>query len=446
MSGILAGAATTDITPLLGVSIAGLFDDRKAVDIDDPLHAKAVVLDDGDCRIAMVVLDLIGVAGEHAQAIRALVSENTGIPGDHVLIACTHTHTGPTIQDIYDCKHDEAYVQWMIRRAADTVSLAVCRLQPARIAWGEGEQHDLVFCRRFRMRDGSVKMNPGRGNPNIVSATSPVDPVVGVLYIEDAHGQPLAVVSRYSLHYVGTDNDYAISADYFGHFANIMRRVLGEGCTTLLFNGTSGQINNVNVFDRRQEGGHRQARRVAVALAGEVLKVIGRLHPQKECALSAARVPVLLPRQEVTAKDLAVAERILASDQPPDNEHFSWVVGPIEGAILRICAEDAPVLAAMPRELPSEVQVLRIGDSAWVGLPGEIFTEIGMSIREASPAPHTFVIELANDNHGYIPTDHAFLHEGGYETFANRWSPLGPGSEGVLRENALRLIRELFSA
>jgi neutral ceramidase len=447
MASLMAGAATTDITPSLGASIAGYFHDRKAEDVDDPLHAKAVVLDNGECRIAMVVLDLLGISGEYVKAIRDLVTESTGIPGENVLVACTHTHTGPTIQDIYDCKHDEDYIKWMIRRAADAVSLAVRRLQPARIAWDEGEQPDPLFCRRFRMRDGSVKMNPGRGNPDAIAPTSPIDPVVGVLYIEDAQRQPLAVIARYSLHYVGTDNNNAISADYYAHFADVMGRVLGAGCTTLLFNGTSGQINNVDVQGPApQQSGAKQARKVAIALAGEVLKVIGRMRLVDSCVLGSASEKIKLPRMKITAEDVEAAKQILETGQAPSDKPFSWVTGPISGPILKICAEDAPILAAMPPELPSEVQVLRIGDSAWVGLPGEIFTEIGIAIRAGSPTPHTFAVELANDNRGYIPTDHALLHEGGYETFANRWSPLGPGTEGVLRETALRLLEQLFEA
>ncbi|MGI6083463.1 MAG: hypothetical protein ACOYEP_11395 [Limnochordia bacterium] len=447
MADLMAGAATMDITPLLGASIAGLFHDRKAEDVSDPLHAKAVVLDNGECRLAMVILDLIGISGEYVKVIRELVTESTGIPGENVLIACTHTHTGPTIQDIYDCKHDEEYVQWMIRRVADTVTMANRRLQPARIGWGEGELPEPLFCRRFRMRDGSVKMNPGRGNPNALTPTSPIDPVVGVLYIEDANGKPLAVIARYSLHYVGTDNGNAISADYFAHFADIMGQALGADCTTLLFNGTSGQINNVDVKGSApQDSGHKQARKVATALAGEVLKVIGNMRLVDSCVLASASEQIMLPRVKITDEDLRAAEHILEHGEAPNDKPFSWLVGPITGPMLKISAEDTPVLAAMPPELPSETQVLRIGDSAWVSLPGEIFTEIGIAIKDGSPTPYTFPVELANDNRGYIPTDHALLHEGGYETYASRWSPLGPGSEGVLRDTALRLLKQLFEA
>jgi hypothetical protein len=113
--------------------------------------------------------------------------------------------------------------------------------------------------------------------------------------------------------------------------------------------------------------------------------------------------------------------------------------------ILRHFAADAEFLSRLPAELATEVQALRIGDSAWVGLPGEIFVEIGLAIKAAAPVPATFVIGLANDNLGYIATDKALREEGGYETFASRWSRAGAGAEGILRDAAADLLGGLFA-
>ncbi len=441
-----AGAAELDITPPLGTLLAGSFEERRAEDIHDPLLAKAVVIESEGTRIALVALDLIAIMGEEVQKIRRRIAEHTDIPPEHVMIGCTHTHTGPLTRDIRSMKRDEAYIDWVVTRAADSVRLALRRVQPARISWGRGEQHDISFCRRFRMRDGTVRMNPKFGDPDIVEPVSPIDPAVGVLYIQDIHGNPLAVVAQFSLHYVGTDDSNAVSADYYGYFAEVMRSQLGPECVPLLLNGTSGQIINSNRMGKPGVRGDRQARRVATALAGEVLKVIARSPLVEACDLAVASMTVELTRKRITDADVAMARRILQGDRPGEpSGPFSYVVGsPIPEAMWPIYSEHVLGLAQMPTRIPAEVQVLRIGESAWVALPGEIFTEIGLAIKDDSPVPNTFVVGIANDFLGYIPTDRAFAEEGGYETWARTGAPVGPGAEGILVSAAGELLGRLF--
>lgn len=441
-----AGAAQTDITPHLGAFLTGSFTPRPAEDVDDPLYAKAVVLDDGATRLAMVALDLIAIPSEEVSRIRTLIAEHTDIPSSNVMIGCTHTHTAPQTRRSSTVPRDDSYVDWLVHRVADTVRLAVRRLEPARIAWGQGEQHDISFCRRYLMTDGTVRTNPGRpglagdDKPRIVKPVSPIDPAVGVLTVESEDGRPLAIVAQFSLHYVGTDNSLAISADYYGHFANVMRRHLGQECIPLLFNGTSGQINNIDPLGPpRETRGHAQARKVASALAGEVLKVMARIHSRTDCSLAASSVTVQLPCKRVTEEDRTIAQKILAGNDPhPDKGPFSFVVGqPIPPALR---PHYAGLVSNMPSHVDAEVQALRIGDSAWVALPGEIFVEIGLAIKQNAPVSDTFVVGLANDSLGYIATDHALTQEGGYET----WSTMGVGSEGVLVETSGRLLSQLF--
>lgn len=435
-----AGAAETDITPHLGSLLTGHFHAREAIDIDDPLYSKAVVLDDGTTRLAIVALDLIAIPRDVVQNIRTLISEHVDIPPENILIGCTHTHTGPQARaGSPTIPRDEAYVKWLIPRVSDSVRLAVNRLQPARIAWGQGEQHDISFCRRFLMKDGTVRTNPGR-NPDIVKPTSPIDPAVGVLSVETLDGNPLAVIAQFSLHYVGTDNALHISADYYGHFAKVMRRHLGDECIPLLLNGTSGQINNVDPLGpERETRGHAQAKKVASALAGEVLKVMAKIRSTTECKLGAESVMVKLPCKQATEQDIEIAKQIIAGDDPlPGEGPFSYVVGqPIRESMrphyARLVLESTDAMDA-------EIQVLRVGDSAWVALPGEIFVEMGLAIKKDSPVSDTFVVGLANDSLGYLATDHAITNEGGYET----WGRAGVGTEGVLVGTAGHLLSNLF--
>jgi len=97
MSELIAGAAQVDITPGLGAHLCGYFNDRRATDILDPLHAKAIALSDGETTLGFVICDLIVVPTEVVDAAKAMVKERTGIGPESILIAGTHTHTGPAI-------------------------------------------------------------------------------------------------------------------------------------------------------------------------------------------------------------------------------------------------------------------------------------------------------------------------------------------------------------
>ncbi|MFA9477766.1 neutral/alkaline non-lysosomal ceramidase N-terminal domain-containing protein [Phycisphaerales bacterium AB-hyl4] len=447
MAQLRAGAAELDITPWLGIAIAGYFIPRKAEDIHDPLRAKALVLDDGRTRLAMVVLDLLGLGRADVQAIRAQVAEATDIAADCVMVTCTHTHTGPAVRQPGEPEREDAYVQWMIRRAADAVRIAELRLQPARLATGRGELHGVCFCRRWRMRDGSVRMNPEPGDPDIVEPTSPVDPTVGLLYVEDSAGQPLAVLAQYGLHFVGTDNGRHISADYFGHFADAIRRILGPACQPMLMNGTSGQVNNLNPLNPNRLRGHQQGKRVAAALAAEVVRIIATITPTAEATLASATEHIALPRKRVTADDVELAEKIIAqSETNPMEGRFSYVVGqpiPANLVVERYAKGCRKLYELDGQPIEAEVQAFRIGDSGWVALPGEIFVEIGLAIKDQSPLSQTFVIGLANDYLGYIPTDHALQHEGGYETWATPRNAVGVGAETILCRAADRVLAQV---
>src|SRR6266849_10201862 len=139
---LLAGAATSVITPALGVSICGAMQDRRAESIHDDLHARSLVLDNGDTRVALVVLDLIAARKEWLSEIKHQINSYTGIPLAHILISCTHTHSAPTSVPVFQSNVETEYLKWAAPRVADSVRIAVQRLQPARIGWGVGrEEH-----------------------------------------------------------------------------------------------------------------------------------------------------------------------------------------------------------------------------------------------------------------------------------------------------------------
>lgn len=258
-----AGAAASNITPELGCSINGGFQDGKALQIHDELHARCLVLDDGKVKLALVIVDNCVIQRSIFDDAKRQISEATGLPVENMLMSATHAHSCGTLTPVGQSEPDPAYQKFVARRIADGVRRALNNLAPARIGWGYGEVPQHVFNRRWRMKDGTmppnpfgrsndrVRMNPGVGNPNLTEPAGPTDPQVWFLSVQSVDGRPIALYANYSLHYVGGVGPGHISADYFGAFADRIQELLGADrldppFVGMMTNGTSGDINNVN--------------------------------------------------------------------------------------------------------------------------------------------------------------------------------------------------------
>jgi hypothetical protein len=445
-----AGSATSNITPWLGTAIPGGFRPRYAEDVDDELLAKALVIDNGETRLAMVTCDLIAVTQKMADGVKARIAERCGIPPEHVMVNATHTHTAASVADLLGVKEDAEYTDWAPMKIADAVELAARRLRPARIGFASVDEGRISFHRRWHMKDGTVQMNPGVGRPDLIRPVGPIDPELAMMYVEGTDGTPISAVANFSLHYVGTDNGGAISADYFGHFFRLMRRYLGETCVPLLWNAASGQINNIDYSGRTKwtARGHQQARKMANVLAGHMITEIQFMEMRETLELSGALGVLEFPRKPITPEDLATAEKILAALVGTYDKYttgpFSWVVGqPIPKDRVDIYALECQRLAKLPRKLTAPVQVLRLGEARIVALPGEIFVEIGLDIKSKVAAKPTFLVSLANGYIGYVCTDEALKEHGGYETWAAMSSLGGVGTAPAMESLVISLMRQL---
>ena len=425
-----AGSATANITPPLGTRIPGGFRPRYAENVDDELFAKAVVIDNGTTRIAIVTCDLIAIPEKVADAAKARIADRCDIPAAHVMVNATHTHTAVAIADLLGVDEDPGYTEWVPLKIADAVELAVWRLKPARVGFASVDEERITFNRRWHMKDGTVRFNPGIENPDLVEPTGTIDPEVAMMYVEATDdGTPISAVANFSLHYIGTDNGSALSADYFGHFDRLMKHYLGDTCTSLLWNAASGQINNTDFSGRTKwtASGHRQAVKMANVLAGHFIVEMQLMEMHETLDLSGDLSTLMFQRKEITAGDLKVAEQVLSVPQGTYDAYetgpFSWVVGqPIPQALVDVYAHECQRLAKLPAQMTAPVQVIRLGEAAIVALPGEVFVETGMNIKSKSDANPTFLVSLANGYIGYICTDKALIEEGGYETWAAKSS------------------------
>ncbi len=444
--GLQAGAATSNITPWLGVTMPGSFHARYGEDVHDELFAKALVIDNGNVRIAMVTCDLIAMPEEIVNAVKARIEERCGIPPARVMVNATHTHSGAGVSNLLGMGENEGYATWLPLKVADAVALGTKRMQPARVGFASVKEDRIAFYRRWRMKDGTVRMNPGVNNPDLVSPVGEIDPELGVMYVEGVDGTPISAVANFSLHYVGTGNAGDVSADYFGQFFSLMRHYLGGNCVPLLWNAASAQINNNDYSGERvwRDRGYAQAKRMANVLAGHVLTEIQLMEMRENLTLGAATERLSFSRKVITEGDLAVAKQILAGGYDYDEGPFSWVVGqPVPKDRVAVYAKQCQRLAKLPELMTAPVQALRLGDAAIVALPGEIFVESGFRIKARSSASPLLLVSLANGYIGYVCTDEALTREGGYETWAGMSSLGGVGTAPALEELSLSLLRAL---
>jgi hypothetical protein len=437
MSRLHAGAAQLDITPGLGTHLIGYFEDRVATDILDPLNAKAVVLSEGDTTLGFVICDLIVVPGPVVEAAKARIQEQTGVPPENVLIAGTHTHTGPAIVGALGTPAEEGYANWVAPRIADAFTMAFRRRQPAQFAHAAGAVPGEVHNRRWHMRDGSVQMNPGHLDPDALRPAGPTDPQLGLFVLRTPEGAPLAAFGNLSLHYVGISgpDHNVICADYFAAFGTALNRLAGAQFVCPLSNGTFGDVNNLDFSRPGRASLHAryQVERVANVVAAEAWRMWSGLREddfRDEIALGANLASVSFQARQPAPEELAAARtRYEAGEAWNDSE---WLY-----------AREVVLCAEGPTEWPVPLHTLHIGDLGIVGLAGEVFTEIGLDIKARSPFPQTMNIGIANDSVGYVATDQA-LDEGSYETRLCRHVRAPKGTGQLWADTAVAGLKSLL--
>ena len=428
-----AGAATSNITPFLGTDLIGGFSPRGSEHIHDELHARCLVLDDGETKLAIVMIDNVKFPTEIHGPTKELIQQTSGLPPENVLIAATHTHSAPSLRGTSYLELDEPlddYQKFVIRRIADGVQRAIANLEPARIGWGVGEVPQHVFNRRWLLKNGQTvtspygkeemaATNPGRFLDVLDKPAGPVNPKVYVLSVESVEGRPSALLANYWLHYIGGVGQGHISADYFGVFADRLQQLLVEPgqdppFVGMMSNGASADVNNNDFANydtpgRKRYERYEKMREVADDLAQEVVKVEQEIKYHDWVELNAAAETVTLKRGRPTPEQFKAAQQLLENAGAKDLEDRDFS----QRAVFARRAIDA---AEWPETADVFVQTLRIGDLGIGALPFEVFVEVGVEIQERSPFEDTFFIGLANGGLGYLPSPRQ--HElGGYETW-----------------------------
>jgi neutral ceramidase len=438
-----AGFSAIEITPPKGWRMSGYFYERFSTNTHDELQAKAMVLQKGDEQAALVVCDLIGISESLSSRVREAASKKTKIPVANIIIAATHTHTGPLYEGgLREFFHERAeakygrdpaegveYFSILADRLVAVLVEAQRGLQPVYLEVGSTTITNVSFNRRYWLNDGKVMTNPGKTNSNIVGPAGPIDPRFGfIVAMNPRKDRVLGTLSSFALH-PDTVGGREYSADYPFYLEQSVRKMLGEDLVSIFGNSTCGNINHLNVSDPKPQGGQAEAERIGKALGNAVSDLLPKLKAVKNQTLRAGRETVVVPLQQFSPEKVAAAKT---------NMNRLGLDMPFLEQVDTARIYDLQLRRATSLKL--EVQAICLGaDTAIVGLPGEIFVEHGLAIKKASPFKNTFIIELCNDSIGYVPTRKAY-EEGGYEPTN---SGLKPGGGEMLVEAAIRLLKRL---
>ena len=398
------GTGRREITPPLEVGILMSSGRRQWAPFEgvrSPLHARALVIQQGATRVGIVSLDLLGLAGEAVggfESFKRRIADRGrhGLVPDQIVLNSTHTHSGPESISLSDLQQTEPFQRWidlLATRIAESLSDAAGSLRPCRLRAGAIASKGLAVNRRILTARGVTSVRGVRPTDTVLGPEGPIDDHVRILAFEGESASPRALLVEATSHPVYEMCIKQVSPDYPGEMTRSLEdRHPGTGA--LFFQGAAGNINPPHVST-----GADDARQHGRELADLVDRALPGLTP--------------VAGQELALRWQTIALPARALDGQPQSEPLAVRIG-----------------------------ALRLGQAAMVFLPGEPFVEIALRIIKASPWAWTAIAGYSEEYVGYIPTDRAFSNRG-YETGPGRWSHLAPGSESVICDEAIKLLRQL---
>ncbi len=426
-----AGFARIELTPEVGLEIPGGFQKNFSTGVHDPLWAEAAYFSDGNVSLAIVGVDLIVIPLDVAQEARRQAESRCGIPGGHIMMGASHTHSGGPVDSCWAVERNEDYCNYAATRIADAVVKACETAVEARIRCGLGKEEDVAYNRRFWMKEGVIRTHPGKMNPDIVAPAGPIDPDVAVIAAEDVDGKLLGCIVNFALH--GTTLGGSLfSADWPFYLRQTIRGGLGADIGVVFLNGACGDVTQVdNQNPRPGEFGEAWARRVGMSVGSAALNALVKAELSTETKLAVKSEILMLPIRDLGGSD----EELVRREAP----------GIGLGTGDDIYLKEAALVREMKAKSPSvnvEVQAIRIGDAGIVSNAAEYFCRFGLDIKHASPWKLTMVVELANGCCGYVGTPEAFLG-GGYEVRTARCSYLDANAGLQIANASIRLLCQL---
>ena len=423
-NGCKVGSAQIDITPPLGTELAGYFHKRIAKEIKSRLYTRALVVESGGRTVAMVANDLCGMPVQVSVLVKEKIAASCGLPPEAVMLSATHTHTAPVLSSNpgSPLTPDPDYVAKLVEQMSDVV-LKACRcLEESSIYYGRTEAEGFSINKLCRLKSGKevydLKPMKGGSDGRIGFAHS-LDNSVQVFCVRDASHNVKTFAVNYACH--PNSGPDVIWAEWPGEMAETISLVYGQDVPCLLLQGTSGDVDCMLNLPHEQIGR---------GIAGAAIMAVEK--EQNSSIVSPVdfrmkNIPMKLlsktPETERMMNEIKQKKKKSLPEESWLKRYNGWNPG---------CTE-----------INVPIQCLRMGQTAFVGLPGEIFTSIGLEIKKHSSAASTMVVELANTRVGYVPAMEQ-ADRGGYGEwpFTNRL--LLPEAASMMADTAIGMLWEMW--
>ncbi|HEX8040851.1 MAG TPA: neutral/alkaline non-lysosomal ceramidase N-terminal domain-containing protein [Chryseosolibacter sp.] len=443
-SSLLIGISEVNYTPEVGLDMAGNYrgDDYASRGVHDSLYAKAIVVaGENGQKAAMLTVDICYIPKESVDMMRDYIASNTAIKPGNVMIMATHTHSGP-VAELSAPKAKE-----YLSKAAGAVIRADKDLKPASLSVGRSSEDRVSHNRRLKCKDGTTHMCWEKFEPGfVIGPWGPIDPELITLSIE-REGKPAGVIVNFACHATTlTGNNWLYTADYPGYLGEAIRRVKGKDYMPLFFNGCCGNVTQVD-YRVGFPDTYQECQRIGYILGVSALEAMSHAKPVSGDVVAVSKEMVPVKRMTITDEQFAWAQAILKKVEKEGMPPLQ-----ADGIPDAQYARDWVEMRRIQDKVDSlEVMVVRVGNAAFVGLPGEMFTEFGMEIKQKSPCPNTMVMGLSNDERGYFPTKISFTQGPagfkpmitGYETTPGTTKyEIGAGEK--LTASAIRQLEALF--
>jgi putative sterol carrier protein len=392
--GLQAGAAANKITPTKQVFLAGYSPNRPNTGgVHDDIWARALVVQVGNERIAIVVCDLLGLLRDDVQRIRQQVKS---VPPNRVMVLCTHVHSAPDTIGLWgptptQSGRDNEYVNFVIETVAKTVDEAASKLQPALVGFAKTTIEGVAYNYRIEQ---------------ILDTEAVV-----IQFRSKADGKVIATLTNFACHPEVLNNDQ-LTSDFCHWYYQTVERAVGG--VAIFANGALGGMISPAPGDPNAPKGRDWARaeRFGTTIANRALEAIAK---------AAFTDSVTLQHIEMTYT------------VPLENERFKLAL-------------TAGVIPAGPSfadgKVTTESHLIRLGDAVMFTMPGEVLPNIGIFLKRrfAMFGDPVFLFGLANDELGYIlaPPDY-YLDIYSYERSMSVGSEIGHEMVQAARQMMARL-------
>ncbi len=391
-----SGIYRINITPPVGIGLAGMGKGHIAKDVHDNLFATSLYLEDAHEAICIVACDLLGIDIEITKKVKEILKEK--INPENLVIAASHTHYGPSTRFILPYPEvNKKYIEELCEKISFSVLKAREKSKKVKIGYGNGFMKGIVN-RRIIFPDG--RYYNYYEHPELLKFAKGIcDYEIGVVYFSDLRDIPLSLLFNYTCHPIFLPIDTSsISADYPGVAKKTIENEIG--CIPLFTNGALGNIGPINGLK-----GYKKMEEFGVKLGRKVVEVMKKIKLMKGLKIQMKSKLVKIPVRKRIANKWNMNERV-------KDKKFIEI----------------------------EIKVFSIGRCAFVGIPGEPFVELGLEIKEKSPFDFTYIIALTNDDILYIPDGKAYK-EGGYEVSV---ALCGKRSYDIIVKNSLKILNSLY--